>query len=67
MKNCPECGGEMIRKARLAPYTYKNQTIEVEQPGEWCACGEGVLTPMDVQATEKILHDFRTDVDRYSL
>lgn len=62
-KVCPECGGEMNREVRLVPYIYKNQTIQVEQPGEWCACGEAVLTHADVKATEKDLHDFRAHVD----
>lgn len=62
-KVCPECGGEMNREVRLVPYTYKDQTIQVEQPGEWCACGEGVLSPADVKATEKALHDFHAQVD----
>ena len=66
MANCPKCGGEMNRETRLVPYTYKKQTIEVEQPGEWCTCGEGVLTPTDVKETEKTLHDFRARVDGYS-
>jgi HTH-type transcriptional regulator/antitoxin MqsA len=56
----------MNRETRLVPYTYKKQTIEVEQPGEWCTCGEGVLTPTDVKETEKTLHDFRGRIDGYS-
>lgn len=66
MRNCPECGLEMIRKTRLVPYVYKKQTIEVTQPGYWCICGEGILTAEDVKATEKTLSDFRTKIDRYS-
>ncbi len=63
-KVCPECGGKMIRETRSVPYTYKDQTIHVEQPGDWCqACGEGVLTVADIKATEKELHDFRIKVD----
>lgn len=54
---CPACGRERIREIRKVPYTIKDQTILVEQPGEWCACGEGVLTPEDVRSTEKILQD----------
>lgn len=63
-KVCPECGGEMVRETRNVPYTYKNQVIEVKQPGDWCnACGEGVLTVTDIKATEKELHDFRAKID----
>lgn len=63
MSKCPECGDEMNREVRLVTYTYKDQAIKVEQPGEWCDCGEAVLTSDDVKATEKTLHKFRENVD----
>jgi HTH-type transcriptional regulator/antitoxin MqsA len=54
----------MVREVRKVPYTYKNQIVEVEQPGDWCnSCGEGVLTVADMRATEKKLHDFRASID----
>lgn len=63
MTKCPVCGGKMIREIRLVKYNYKNKTIQIEQPGEWCSCAEGILTPDDVKATEKALLDFQAQRD----
>lgn len=56
---CPVCGkGQLKRGTRRMPYTYRGETIEVKQPGEWCdACGEGVLSPADMAVTRKARHD----------
>ena len=52
-QTCPICGGQMIRDTRRVPYHYRGQTIDVDQPGDWCAdCGEGLLSAADRQATE---------------
>jgi len=45
---CPECGGaELVYGARDFTYTYRGQTMRVENAkGEWCPlCGEGL--PVD--------------------
>lgn len=61
---CPECGGSLVQETRKIPYTYKDQTIEVDQPGSWCQkCGEGVLCLTDMKVTEQTLHDHRAIVD----
>ncbi len=45
MKKCPFCkDGFLERKTINETYTYKEHTLEVEQPGEWCnVCEEGIL------------------------
>ena len=65
MKTCPFCGeGVLERKTIKETYTYKDQSIEVEQPGEWCnVCGEGILDSSDLKATEKQIRDFQAQVD----
>jgi len=57
MKKCPFCKeGFLERKTIKETYTYKGQTIEVDQPGEFCnSCEEGILNAADMKATEKQL------------
>jgi len=43
---CPVCGqSELVTDARNLPYTYKNQTVTIQNvTGEYCeACGEVIL------------------------
>jgi len=58
-KMCAVCGkGEVSREVRRMTYEYKGVSVEVDQPGEWCAaCGEGFLSPEDMSATRRELHD----------
>lgn len=65
MKKCPVCEkGTLERKKIKETYSYKGQSLEIEQPGEWCNhCNEGVLTSADIKATEKVLHNFRAKID----
>lgn len=65
MKTCPFCGkGVLKRKTIKETHTYKDQSIEVEQPGEWCnVCGEGILDSSDLKATDKQIRDFQAQVD----
>lgn len=47
-------------------YSYKGQSIDVEQPAEGCNnCGEGILSGTDIKVTEKILHDFWANIDGF--
>ncbi len=61
---CPQCGrGTLSRYAKPETFTYRGQSITLEQPGEWCDyCGEGILTGEDMQATETALSAFRQEV-----
>lgn len=65
MKKCPFCGVGLLERGTISEtYAYKNQTLTVEQPGEWCnACGEGILDGADLHATEKQIRDFHAKVD----
>ena len=67
MKKCPVCKkGTLERKKIKETYTYKGQSIDIEQAGEWCdRCNEGILTSADIKTTEKILHDFRANIDGF--
>jgi HTH-type transcriptional regulator / antitoxin MqsA len=63
MATCHECGAEMVRDIRPLEFTYKGRSLTVQQPGWYCACGEGVLTPEDSAATQAEYVAFRDQVD----
>ena len=65
MKKCPFCEhGVMTRATVQETYTYKGQTLTLEQPGTWCdSCGEGILDRADLKTTEKQIRDFQASVD----
>jgi len=65
MKTCPVCAqGELERGIRPQTFRYKGKTLRYQQPGLWCTvCGEGILTHADMNATERLLADFRASVD----
>lgn len=65
IKKCPFCkDGALERKISQQIYSYKNHSIEIEQPGEWCnICGEGILNGADLKATEKPIRDFQAQTD----
>ena len=64
MKKCPLCNGKVIKKNILTPYTYKNATITINQPQDYCeACREGFLSHEDIQATKRELADFKRKQD----
>jgi len=67
MKTCPVCAqGELERGARLQTFRYKGKTLRYQQPGLWCsACREGILSNADMNATERLLADFRANLDGY--
>lgn len=67
MKKCPVCGRDRLeRQRKRQTFHYKGKTLRYEQPGLWCgACGEGVLENADMNATERLLSDFRASVDGY--
>lgn len=65
MKTCPVCAhGTLERGTRPQTFRYKGKRLRYEQPGAWCnACGEGILENADMAATEKLLSDFRANID----
>lgn len=61
---CAICGAAMHRDVRPLDFSYKGQTITVDQPGWYCeGCTEGVLTPEDMEATQTQLQDFKARVE----
>jgi HTH-type transcriptional regulator/antitoxin MqsA len=67
MKTCPVCTqGKLERGTQLQAFRYKGKTLRYEQPGAWCTtCGEGILENADMNATERLLSDFRANLDGY--
>ena len=65
MKHCPVCGrGTLERRTQRQVFCYQGKTFRYEQPGAWCnTCGEGILENADMDATERLLYDFRASVD----
>lgn len=65
MKKCPFCpDGFLERKTIQETYTYKNHSISIEQPGEWCnSCGEGILNSDDLNATDQQIRTSQAQVD----
>jgi len=56
---CPECGGSMRRDTRPQRIEYKGLSVEVQQPGWYCGCGEVLLSEADVAATDGAYLDLR--------
>jgi HTH-type transcriptional regulator/antitoxin MqsA len=65
MKSCPVCGkGTLERKSHRQTFRYGGKVLRYEQPGLWCdTCGEGILDNADMDATERLLYDFRALLD----
>jgi len=64
MKHCPLCEGTLKREEKKTRYTYKDQSKEIMQNGEYCeVCGEGFLSPKDIKANQKEIADFKRSVD----
>lgn len=54
----------MRRGKRKVPLTYRGQAITVDQPGYYCdACGESIISGVDMKATEAAFVDFKAHVD----
>lgn len=62
---CMLCGEDTSEhKIKEVPFTYKGETIMIEQPGKWCdSCGEGVLNSEDRKATIKEMQTHKARVD----
>ncbi len=67
MKTCPVCAqGKLERGTEIQTFHYKGKTLRYKQPGLWCQkCGEGILENVDMNATERLLADFRASLDGY--
>ena len=62
---CFACGqGELRQCTKSLTYTYKSQSIELEQTGLWCNyCDEGILSNSDIEKTELAFDAFKSKVD----
>ncbi len=67
MKTCGFCGkGVMARRTVKETFEYKDQTLQLDQTGEYCSeCGEGILNATDLKNTRKALHDWQAQIDGY--
>jgi len=64
MKHCLLCNGTLKREEKKTLYTYKDESKEIVQSGDYCTvCGEGFLSPKDIKANQKELADFKRSVD----
>jgi len=62
-RSCPSCAGVMVRDSRPHRIDYKGLSIDVEQPGWYCGCGEVLLSEADVAATDGDYLDLRAKAD----
>ncbi|MEA1983011.1 MAG: type II toxin-antitoxin system MqsA family antitoxin [Campylobacterota bacterium] len=66
MTNCPICNGKVEYKTELTIYTYKEHSIKVEQPGEYCLeCKEAFLSPKDLKSTKLEIANFKREIDHF--
>jgi HTH-type transcriptional regulator/antitoxin MqsA len=64
VRPCPTCGGDMRRAQRADTIEYKGLSRKVTQPGWYCgSCGEAVLEPADIKATEAAFFDLKAEAD----
>jgi HTH-type transcriptional regulator/antitoxin MqsA len=64
LTSCPVCGGPLGAQVQKVPFTYKGQTIELDQSGQFCAsCQEAFLSPSESRSNDLTLKAFRNAVD----
>ncbi len=65
-EHCPFCGEQaMTRDTQPMTYTYRGQSVILQQPGRYCNdCEESILDPKDLKATRQALATFKAGVDR---
>lgn len=56
-KKCPLCRyGVLTRKSVKTTYKYKENSVRIMQPGEWCnMCKEGFLNTKDMEGVQDLL------------
>lgn len=60
---CPTCGATMARDTRPNRIEYKGLSVEVEQPGWYCGCGEAIFTKADLAASDGAFLDLRAKAE----
>lgn len=64
MKNCPICHGKLEQKTEDIVYEYKDKSVTISQPAEYClSCEESFLSADDIKATKRDIVDFKRSVD----
>lgn len=53
---CHECGQSMARESRPVTLSYKGQSITLDLPGWYCACGESVHANKDMNVSDRALN-----------
>lgn len=51
-EKCPSCGGTLVRGTRPMTIRCKGRPVTFEMPGVYCVCGEGMVTVMDMDASD---------------
>ncbi len=64
-ERCHVCNAPLVRETRAMEYTYKGDTLSLEQPGLWCSdsCDDGVLSAEDLAATAPALEEWKRAVN----
>ncbi len=66
MTNCPICNAKVEYRSELTTYTYKDHSINIEQPGEYCTkCKEAFLSPKDLKSTKLKIANFKREIDHF--
>ncbi|MBF0146279.1 MAG: type II toxin-antitoxin system MqsA family antitoxin [Magnetococcales bacterium] len=53
---CHECGQSMTKTSRPVALSYKGQSISLDLPGWYCACGESVHSGKDMNVSDRALN-----------
>ncbi|MBF0110161.1 MAG: type II toxin-antitoxin system MqsA family antitoxin [Magnetococcales bacterium] len=56
LMKCHECGQSMTRASRPVALSYKEQSISLDLPGWYCACGESVHSGKDMNVSDRALN-----------
>jgi len=64
METCPVCDANIVREERSVSYKYKEHARKILQIGDYCSdCEEAFLSPKDLKASQKVISDFKREVD----
>ena len=64
LRSCPVCDGNLTQEVKLVGVEYKGVKFKYFQPGQWCTeCGEGFLSPRDLNALKKEITDNKRMID----
>lgn len=65
MNICDSCGALMVRETRKETFTYKGESIELDQPGWYCCfCNNSEFSLKDIEKTDPQFLEFVLKVNR---